>query len=320
MNSNISGVLFALLGFAFFSSHDAVIKLIGGSYSPFQIVFFSTLLGFPLAVLLLMQDSTEGTLIPLHPWWSLLRTLCTVITGASVFYAFSTMPMSQVYAILFATPLLITVLSIPVLGEKVGIHRCGAVIIGLIGVLIVVRPGSAPMQLGHLTAMIGAVASSMASVIVRRIGHEERSMVLMLYPMMGNFFVMACAMPFVYKPVPIEHFGGFAVISVLGFLGGLSIIRAYSRANAAVVAPIQYSQIIWAMIFGVLIFDELPDTYTLIGVGIIIFSGLYILVREARAKTSENTPVLRNRTRFETGTSLRVGPMVRLLSLRANKR
>lgn len=114
MNSNISGVLFALLGFAFFSSHDTVIKLISGSYSPFQIVFFSTLLGFPLAVLLLMQDSTEGTLIPLHPWWSLLRTLCTVITGASVFYAFSTMPMSQVYAILFATPLLITVLSIPV--------------------------------------------------------------------------------------------------------------------------------------------------------------------------------------------------------------
>lgn len=313
MNSNIKGVLFALMGFAFFSSHDAIIKLIGSSYSPFQIVFFSTLLGFPLAVLLLMQDPTEGTLKPVHPWWSLLRTVCTVITGASVFYAFSTMPMSQVYAILFATPLLITVLSIPVLGEKVGVHRWGAVVVGLIGVLVVVRPGGATLELGHLTAMIGALASSMASVIVRRIGHEERPMVLMLYPMMGNFFVMACAMPFVYRPVPVEHFGGFAIIAIFGFIGGMSIIRAYRNAAAAVVAPIQYSQIVWAMVFGILIFDELPDAYTLVGVIIIIASGVYILMREARANTSENTPVLRNRTRFETGTSLRVGPLLRRL-------
>jgi len=311
MPTGFRGPGFALLGFFLFSTHDVIIKSLGASYSPIQIVFFSTILGFPLATFLLMRDATKSNLIPRYPGWVAARTILAVIGASSVFYAFSALPLSQVYAIIFASPLVITVLAIPILGEKVGIHRWVAVVVGLIGVLIVVRPGSAEIQLGHIAAMIAAVASAAASVIIRRIGREERSVVIMLYPMMANFVVMGALLPLVYKPVPIEHLGGLTAIAVLGFLGGLCIISAYRNAEAAIIAPNQYSQIVWSVIFGALIFNEWPDANTALGAAIIILSGLYILLRETRSQSSQNTPVLRTRTRFETSTTPRLSPIIR---------
>ena len=140
--SNLPAALIAISAFGLFATHDVVVKFLGGIYSPFQIIFFSFLLSFPLATLMLMRDATSGHLRPVHPWWTALRTGAAVMTGISAFYAFSVLPLAQVYAILFASPLLITVLSIPVLQERVGLHRWFAVLLGLVGVLIVLRPES----------------------------------------------------------------------------------------------------------------------------------------------------------------------------------
>lgn len=315
MPDALKGPGIALLGFLLFSTHDAIIKTLGAGYSPFQIVFFSVLFGFPFATLLLMRDETAGTLIPRFPGWILTRTMAAIIGTVSGFYAFSVLPLSQVYAIIFTVPLLITVLSIPILGEKVGIHRWAAVVLGLIGVVIVVRPGAAPIELGHIAAFAAAFCGSLASVIVRRIGREERSIVIMLYPMMGNVLFMGAMLPFVYQPVPAADLGAMAGIALLGFTAGLCMIAAYRLANAATIAPVQYSQIIWAVIFGAIFFNEYPDKYTLIGAGIVILSGLYVLVREVFTSKSENTPVLRNRSRLGTPTALRIGPLLRRMGV-----
>ena len=205
--SNAKGAGLALLAFGLFATHDVAVKILGGHYATFQIVFFSVLLSFPLVVLMLMRDTHEATLIPVHPWWTSLRTFAAIITGMSAFYAFSVLPLAQVYSILFAMPILITILSVPILKEKVGLHRWAAVAVGLVGVLIVLRPGAVPMTLGHGAALMAALGGAMASIIVRKIGRDERNAVLMLYPMMANFVVMAAAMPFVYRPMPVEHFG-----------------------------------------------------------------------------------------------------------------
>ncbi|MGL4238992.1 DMT family transporter, partial [Tabrizicola sp.] len=148
--SNMRGALLSLLAFALYATHDVVVKVLGGSYSPFQIIFFSGLLSFPIVTIMLMSDRTDGNLIPRHPWWTALRTFTAVLTGLFGFYAFSVLPLAQTYSILFAMPLLITLLAIPILGEKVGLRRGIAVAVGLIGVLIVLRPGSAELGLGHL--------------------------------------------------------------------------------------------------------------------------------------------------------------------------
>jgi S-adenosylmethionine uptake transporter len=308
---NLKGALYALLAFAIFATHDVVVKFLGGQYSAVQIIFFSVLLGFPLVTVMLMKDREEGNLRPVHPWWTAVRTLSALITGVSAFYAFSTLPLAQTYAILFAAPLLITLLAIPILGERVGIRRGAAVVVGLVGVMIVLRPGGAALSLGHLAALTAAVFSSLASVIVRKIGKDERSVVLLLYPMVANFVVMGCALPFVYRPMPVEHLGLLGIIALFGFLAMLLVIAAYRTAEAVIVAPMQYSQIIWAAIFGLWFFDESPDTYTALGAAVIIASGIYIVLREGRGNVSKNTPVLSTKTRPETGTMPRVSLLLK---------
>ncbi len=256
MTPNLRGALLALAAFGFYATHDVVVKILGESYSSFQIIFFSGVMGFPLITVLLLSDRTDGTLIPRHPWWSMLRSVSATATGVMGFFAFSKLPLAQCYAIFFAMPLLITLMAIPMLGEKVGIRRGMAVLVGLIGVIIVLRPGSAPLDIGHLAALGAAFAGALSSVIVRKIGQEERSVVLMLYPMVFSFFAMGLMMPFVYVPMPVEHLGMTAVIAFLGALGAMLSIAAYRAAPTIIVAPMQYSQIIWAAVYGWLFFQR----------------------------------------------------------------
>ncbi len=307
MNSTLRGALFSLAAFGFYATHDVVVKLLGETYSSFQIIFFSGLMGFPLVTLMLMGDRRDGTLIPRHPWWTALRTVAAMVTGIMGFFAFSQLPLAQCYAIFFAMPLLITLMAIPILGEKVGLRRGMAVIVGLVGVIIVLRPGGGEeFGIGHLAALGAAITGALTSVIVRKIGSDERSVVLMLYPMVLSFFVMGLMMPFVYVPMPIDHLALTALMAFLGMLGALGIIAAYRIAPAVIVAPMQYSQIIWAALYGWLFFDESVDFYTWVGTAVIVASGVYIVLREQAPSVSQNRPVTESRTRFDYGTMPRI--------------
>ena len=306
MSPNAKGAIYALLGFALSSAHDVIVKYLGGNYSTFQILFFSVLFSFPMVLTMHLRERSSQDLIPKHPWWSTLRVLATVITGISAFYAFSVLPMAQVYAFLFCMPLVITVLSIPILGEKVGIHRGGAVIVGLIGVMIVLRPGSTEFTLGHIAALTAAMFGGLGSLIVRKIGKDERNIVLLLYPMFASLLLMGALMPPSYVPLELLDLGALALMAILASTAQLCIILAYKSGEAAVVAPMHYSQMIWAIIYGFFIFQEWPDAMTLIGSLVIIASGSYVVFRESRKKVSQNTPGLRNRSRADTGTVPRI--------------
>ncbi len=311
MSPVLRGALISLAAFGLYSTHDVVVKLLGEHYTSFQIIFFSGLLSFPVVSLLLLSDKTDGNLVPRHPWWSLARSVTGVATGAMGFYAFSVLPMAQCYAMLFAMPLVITILSIPMLGEKVGFHRGAAVAVGLAGVLIVLRPGAEPMSLGHLAGIGAAVMGALSSVIVRKIGKNERSIVLMMYPMLVSVLAMGLLMPFVYRPMPVEHLALNGVVAVLGMCGAFLMILAYRAAPAVIVAPMQYSQILWAAFYGWLLFSEEIDLWTGVGSAVIIASGIYIVLREGRPDVSKNRPVLENRSRLDTGTIPRVGLWLR---------
>ncbi len=298
MNARIVGPALALLSFGLYATHDVMVKVLGSTYSPVQILFFSVVFSFPMATYLLMRDHEAGTLHPVHPWWTALRTFAVVGTGLCGFYAFSVLPLAQAYALIFAAPLIVTVLAIPVLGEAVGPWRWGAVIVGLLGVLVVLRPAGATPELGHLAALGAACCSATVSVVSRRIGRAERSVVLMLYPMMVNVILTACLLPQVYVPMPLADLGLTAGISILGFLAALSIIAAFRHADAAVIAPMHYSQIIWAAVYGWVFFDERGDAATWIGAAIIIASGLFTVLREAGGR-SVHRPVISARPRSE---------------------
>ncbi|MDP3198060.1 DMT family transporter [Tabrizicola sp.] len=307
MSPSLRGALLSLAAFAAYATHDVVVKYLGGTYSAFQTMFFAGLMGFPLVTVLLLSDRRESTLIPRHPWWTAIRTVSAVVTGVMGFYAFSVLPMATCYAIFFAMPLFITLMAIPMLGEKVGMRRGIAVIVGLLGVLIVLRPGSGDgFSLGHLAALGAATTGSLSSIIVRKIGRDERSVVLMLYPMVLTFVATGATMPFVYQPMPVEDLALTAVMAFLGMIGALASIAAYRVAAAIIVAPMQYSQIIWAVLYGWLFFNESVDFYTAVGSAVIIASGIYIVLRESTPLISQNRPVLENRSRLEMGTLPRI--------------
>ncbi|WP_370252012.1 EamA family transporter, partial [Nioella sp.] len=222
----LKGALFALLAFGIFATHDVVIKYLGGTYSAIQIIFFSVLFSFPMLTLVMIRDARGDSLRPVHPWWTGARTVSGALGAACAFYAFSVLPLTQVYPILFAMPLLVTLLAIPMLGERVGLHRAAAIVVGLAGVLVVLRPGSADLTLGHAAALAGAVFSALSSIIMRKIGRAERTVVLQLYPLLVNFVVMGAALPFVYVPVNIVDLGASAVVALLALIAMTCLVTA----------------------------------------------------------------------------------------------
>ena len=297
---NAKAAILALIAFAIFSTHDVVVKFVGENITAFQIVFFSSLFSFPLLTLLMVRDTEPGTLRPRYPGWTLIRSMTIAFIPSSAFYAFSVLPLAEVYALLFATPLLITLLSIPLLGEKVGLPRLSAVIVGFIGVLVVLRPGTLELELGHAAALFAAFGNAVQSVILRKISNEERRSVLMLFPMLATVLVMGLTLPYVYVPMTGVELGGIAIVALFGFCATLLVVNAYTIGEAAIVAPMQYSQIIWATLFGAFLFGEAVDWLTLLGAGIIIASGIFIVIREASGGRSDNTPVLRTKSRAVT--------------------
>ena len=194
--------------------------------------------------------------------------------------------------------------------------RLIAVTLTTLVVLIVMRPGQAELSAGHLAALIAAICGATASVIVRKIGSEERSVVLLMFPIVGNFIAMGAALPFAYQPMPIEHLGLMGVISLFGLAGSFLVILAYRAGEAVIVAPMQYSQILWATAYGYFLFSERPDGGTILGASVIIASGLYIVFRESRVGASEHRPVIETRGRNETVTTPRSSVLQRVLRAR----
>lgn len=319
--NNLKGIGFALISMGVYATHDAIIKLLGAYYPSLQVLFFLSLLSFPLVSLILMQERTPGTLRPNHPGWVALRSICAMLAGVCGFYAFSVLPLAQVYSILFATPLLITLLSIPLLGEKVGIHRWLAVALGLCGVLIVLRPwGGDALAFGHFAALMGAFCSATAAVVTRKLGGGERPLVLLMWPMLGNLVLTGAGLTLAYTPMDLPHLAMAGMIAVLGLLGGFLSILAYRAGEAAIVAPMQYSQMIWATVYGWFIFNESLDRPTIIGASVIIASGLYIVWRERSRGAGSNRPVIAARMRPESVTAPKSSVLQRILTGRAPTR
>ncbi|MCF3974419.1 DMT family transporter [Paracoccus salsus] len=310
--NNPRGAALALLAMGLYATHDVIIKTLGATYPAMQILFFASLMSFPLVSIVLMRDPTHGTLRPVHAGWVALRSVCNVLAGICGFYAFSTLPLAQVYAILFAAPLVVTVLSIPILHERVGVHRWGAVVIGLIGVLIVLRPGTQALALGHAAALVAAIGSATASVIARKLGTGERPLVLLMWPMLGNFVITGGSLGLAYQPMPLADLALTGAIAALGLLAGFLLIMAYRAGEAALVAPMQYSQILWATAYGWFVFGERVDNPTLLGATVIIASGIYIVWREGSGGNSANRPVLTARLRADTVTAPKSSILQRL--------
>lgn len=309
--ANLTGAALGLAAMAAYATHDAAIKVLGAGQSPFQVIFFIALLSMP-AVAAIALARGGGSLRPRHPGWVAGRTAAGTAGVLGATLAFSALPLAQVYAILFSMPLLITLMAVPLLGERVGPHRWAAIVAGLVGVLIVLRPGQTPVSAGHWGALAAAVAGALSAVIARRLAGREATQVLVAWPIILNLIVAALALPWVYRPMSAPELGLAALIALFGLIGAALLVLAYRAGEAAVVAPMQYSQIGWAVLYGWLLFDETPDRPTALGLTVIVASGLYILWRESRG-ASATRPVIESDRAGDALPSPRPSPVARLL-------
>lgn len=291
-SSPLRGVVFALVGFAVFSTQDALVKVLG-EYSAFQVLFFAMLFGYVPFSLVQVFDKTQRSLRPRNPGWVMLRAYCAVTAVCLVFSAFTVLPFVQVYVLIFMSPLLISLLAIPMLGERIHFFRGFAIVLGLCGVLIVLRPSVETLHWGHLAALVGAFHIALGAVISRRIGGEEQAATMMVFPLLANILVAGVGLIFVYKPMPLEDLALMCVTGVLAMIGQYLLLVAYRSAPAALIAPMQYSQLLWAVLFGYVFFAESIDAMTVAGSVVTVLAGLLIVLREVQV--SRVQPNLRTR-------------------------
>ena len=293
----LRGVALGFLTYALFSSADALVKSLGGELPVMEIVFLGQAAAFAVILALRPRGERWRDMFRMHhPKRVLLRAAMGVTAAIFSTIAFTTIPLAESYSLIFLAPVFVTVLSIPILGEQVGWRRISAVVIGLLGVVLVVKPGFRELHFGHLAALICAVAGAVSMIILRMIGHSERRVSLVGMLMLSIFVVSGGLMiPVFVVPSP-EALLKIALFGVLAGVGQYTMLAATRAAPATRVAPTQYSQIVWAVIFGALFFTEFPDILAFVGIGMIGLSGLFTLLREDKVSGwTRRVPLLRNR-------------------------
>jgi S-adenosylmethionine uptake transporter len=283
MTAHPKGALLGLAGMGLFACADATIRFLGADYHALQIIFFAGAMSLPWIAALALVGPREQSFRPDQPRLMALRCVVVLFNSMFVTIAFAALPLAQCYAIVFTMPIFIVLMSAFVLGERVDAVRGVAVVAGLIGVIIAVDPGSAELQWGHAAALIGAVLGAVNTVLIRKTGGTERTVVMIFYPIALQLSVTALIVPFVYVPMPLGDLGLTAFMAAVAFFGYLLIIAAYRRAPGLVVAPMQYSQIIWGAGLGALLFDEKVSMRTVAGIALIVASGVVILTRQERS-------------------------------------
>ena len=275
------GMLLMLASVALFSLMDAGLKLLSAHYPPFQVAAMRGLSSLPLVLAWALW--TVGPRALLRVRWSLhlLRGVLGIAMMASFVYALKRLPLSTAYSIFFVAPLLITALSVPILGEKVGPRRWSAIAVGLVGVLVVLRPtGEGMLTWAGLAVLVAAFGYAVSAITVRVLARTDPSQAI-------TFWLLALmalgagtlALPG-WVPLRAQDLWIVGGIGVAGAIGQYAITEAFRLAEASRVAPLEYSALVWGLLLDLTLWGVLPDAVTWIGAAIIIASGLYLIRRE----------------------------------------
>lgn len=280
-NTSMRGISAMLMAVVLFSLMDAGLKWLSPHYPAIQITAMRAMASLPFVIVYIFIRKSAGSLLnirwPLH----LLRGALGICMLALFTFGLKALPLSEAYSLFFIAPLLITILSVPLLKEKVGPARWVAIFTGLLGVLIVLRPGTENLvSLGSLSVLAAAVCYSISAIAVRVISRTDSSDSMVFWAMtMIAIGAGAYAAPN-WQSVAHQHLWVLAAIGITGFFGQVAVTAAFQKGEASVVAPFEYSALAWGMGLDWLLWQTLPDSIALFGAFVIIGSGLYLIRKE----------------------------------------
>jgi drug/metabolite transporter (DMT)-like permease len=273
-------VALALLSYACFSTADALVKLAATRLPVEQIALLMS--GFALLPVLFLARGVGGlgAFRPRRPGLVLARGVLTALCALAAWRAFALLPLADAYAILFLAPILVTAFSALFLGEPVGIRRWTAAAVGFVGVLVMVRPDFEVIGLGHLLGLAAATFGAASFCVLKKIGNGETSAAILLVLFLSIAAIAAPGAILAWRPLAGEDLLWVATAGLLQGSGQAALVLATREAPASVVAPFQYSQMLWAVLFGLLVFGDRPTPLLFVGMALVVASGLYILWRE----------------------------------------
>lgn len=270
-----------LLCVGVFSLMDAGLKTLSVHYPPFQVAALRGASSLPWLLAWALLSTGLAPLLrvrwPLH----LLRGVLGITMMAAFVYALRTLPLSTAYSIFFVAPLLITALSVPFLGERVGPRRWTAIAVGFAGVLVVLRPtGTGILTTAGLAVLLAALGYAVSAITVRVLARTDSTQAMVVWLML----LMAVGAGLLawpqWTPLRAEHAWIILGIGIAGALGQWAITEAFRLGEASLLAPLEYTALVWGVLLDATLWGVLPDSVTWFGAGIIVASGLYLLRRE----------------------------------------
>lgn len=281
-SSRLVGILLMCVAISCFAGLDATAKWLNRSIDPIHTVWARYVASVILVSLFINPISRPGVARTARPWMQAFRSLLLFLSTLFNFIALKYMPMADVLAITFGVPLVVALLARPILGETLSPGRLAAIVVGFLGVLVVVRP-SGGMHPAAFVAIAGVFAYATYGITTRILAGVDSSSTTMFYSGFAGFILLAPVVPFI--PLGSSEPIIFVLMALMGLLGGLGhwlVILAHARAPAAVLSPFIYTQIVTVTFLGYVIFGEVPDRWTIMGSGIIIAAGLFLILSERR--------------------------------------
>ncbi len=279
--TRLTAILLMCAALACFAGLDACAKWLNRSIDPLQTVWLRYVTSIVLVSLVLNPVTRPGIHKTSKPGLQAFRSLLLFLSTAFNFLALRDLQLAEAMALNFATPFVVALIAGPMLGEWIGPRRLIAVAIGFLGVLVVARPGLNGLPAAAWWAVGGVIAYALYQVVTRQLAAHDSSQTTMFYSGFAGVLILTPVMPFIdMKTLSASGWILAIMMGVFGSVGHFLLILAHRRAPAPILSPFMYTQIVWMIILGMLVFGDTPDRYTLIGAGIVIACGLYLLYRE----------------------------------------
>ncbi len=259
-------------------------KLATETYHPFELVFYRNLAGLIVIGLFLFWKKDMVVLKTDRPKAHIVRGLVGTLSAFLVFSAHKYLPVADATALMYAAPLIITAFSGPLLKEKVGLYRWAAVIVGFAGVLIIVSPSGSGSLIGYAYAFAAAFTIAGVSLALRDLGHTENPTTTVFYFLLTGVVVTGIFMPFIGSMPQIGTLWVLAGVCVAGVLQQFLKTKAFVIAPASTLSPLQFTGLVWGVLFGFLFFNDWPTAHVWIGGAVVIASNLFIVWRERKKK------------------------------------
>lgn len=261
---------------------DTLAKHLAGSLPVLEVVWGRYAFHLLFITILMRPRNLKGLFATAHPVLQLIRSVMLLGATMAFFTALKFMPLANATALGFTWPLMVTALSVVILRERVGIWRWGAVLVGFLGAVIIIRPGVEAVTWTALLPLAMACSYSLYQILTRKVGENDGPMTSLFFTAVVGTLVMSCVAPFVWAPTELWMWLEMAALGAIGGFGHFLVIRALQIAPASVLAPFAYTQLVVAVLYSWAFFGDVPDPFMIVGGAIIAGAGMVVIYRERR--------------------------------------